>query len=188
MARVWIQGLAIAIAGIVALALNRVLDLGTISILFGLLIGGAVGISKDGSALGRTVGFLVGVIAGVAYYGIRLLVLNDSFVGQVVMLLLVIAVLTLICALTSGWIPLMSGLLGAGLSIGALEGVYQNDTTLFLSVAPTNVGASLLPAALGLLAGVLVGNYRRSHDDPSPPAEPSPTPEQPTVSLTKSEG
>ncbi len=188
MARVWIQGLAIAIAGIVALALNRVLDLGTISILFGLLIGGAVGISKDGSALGRTVGFLVGVIAGVAYYGIRLLVLNDSFVGQVVMLLLVVAILTLICALTSGWIPLMSGLLGAGLSIGALEGVYQNDTTLFLSVAPTNVGASLLPAALGLLAGVLVGNYRRSHDDPSPPAEPSPTPEQPTVSLTKSEG
>ena len=188
MARVWIQGLVIAIAGIVALALNRVFDLGTISILFGLLVGGAVGISSDGSPLGRTIGFLVGVIAGVGYYGVRLLVLNDSFEGQVAMLLIVLAVLTVICALTSGWMPLLSALLGCALSIGALEGVYQNDVTLFLSLAPTNVGASFLPAALGLLAGVLVSNYRRSHDDPSPPAEPGPTPEQPTVSLTKSEG
>ena len=188
MAKVFVQGIAIVVAGVVALFLNRFLDLGTSSVVFGLLIGGAIGIARDGSALGRIGGFVLGIIAAFVFYGLRLLVFNDSFPGQILTLLILVALVAVVCGLTSGRMPLWSGMLGSALVVGAFEYSYENQIYYVQSLIVSNTTAALLPAALGILAGVLVGNFRRSSDDPPTSTQAPPTPEQPTVSLTKSEG
>ncbi|MAT60239.1 MAG: hypothetical protein CMH41_01050 [Micrococcales bacterium] len=188
MAKVFVQGIAVVVAGVVALFLNRFLDLGTSSVVFGLLIGGAIGIARDGSALGRIGGFVLGLIAGIVFYGLRLAVFNDSFPGQILTLLILVALVTIVCGLTAGRMPLWSSMLGSALIVGAFEYSYENEIYYAQSLIVSNTTSALLPAALGILAGVIVGNFGRSSEDPPSTAQPAPTPEQPTVSLTKSEG
>lgn len=158
MGKTFVQGLVLLVAGIVALALNQVLNLGLGSITFGLAIGGVLGLISfaDGGPVGRMGGFIIGLIVALVMYIVRVLVLNDSFSGQVATLVISLALLTVICALTGGRIPLWSTLLGAALVVGAYEPAFiaapQNVQTELIQYTTM----ALVPAALGFLAAIFV--------------------------------
>ena len=63
-----LQGLVIAIAGIVALALNQVLNLGLGAIAFGLAMGAVLGPVSDGGPVGRAGSFIVGMLIAMVLF------------------------------------------------------------------------------------------------------------------------
>lgn len=156
MGKVFLQGLALLIAGIVALILNHFLNLGLGSILFGMAIGGILGLVGDGGAIGKAVAFVVGIIVAMALYIVRVLFLNDSFAGHVVVLLIGLVLITVICALTFGRLPLWAALAGVALVTGAYETSFvaasQNVTTELFQYTTM----ALVPAAFAFLATIFV--------------------------------
>ena len=166
MGKVFIQGLALAIAGVVAIALNQLLDLGLGSIGFGLLVGGVLGLVSDGGPVGRIGGFVVGIIVALVVYIARVLFLNDSFSGQVAAMVITLGLLTLVCALTSGRLPLWSALLGTALVVGAYETSFLANPANVTSELFQYTTMALLPAALGFLVVVFVAD-KASGSEPS---------------------
>jgi hypothetical protein len=158
MGKVFVQGLVLAVAGIVALILNQLLNLGLGSIAFGMCVGGVLGLigQADGGPVGRAGGFVIGIVVALVFYIVRVLVLPASFGGQVVAIVLALALITIVCALTGGRIPLWSGLLGIALVVGSYETSFvaapQNVTTELFQYTTM----ALVPAALAFLAAVFV--------------------------------
>lgn len=158
MGKVFLQGLALLIAGLVALILNHFLNLGLGSIVFGLAIGGVLGLVGDGGAIGRAGAFVVGIIVALVQYIVRVLFLNDSFAGNVVVIIIGLALVTVVCALTSGRLPLWAALAGVALVTGAYETAFvdspQNVTTQLFQYTTM----ALVPAAFGFLATIFVSD------------------------------
>lgn len=158
MGNTFVQGLAVLIAGLVALVLNNFLNLGLGSIAFGLLIGAVLGLvsRENGGPVGRVGAFIIGIIVAMVVYIVRVLLLNPSFAGEVLALIVGLGLLTLICGLTSGRLPLWAALLGTALVVGAYETSFvdapQNVTSELFQYATM----ALVPAALGYLATVLL--------------------------------
>jgi hypothetical protein len=187
MGKVFIQGLALAIAGFVAIALNNLLDLGLGSIVFGLLVGGVLGLVSDGGPVGRIGGFLVGVLVALIMYLVRVLFLNDSFAGQVVGLLVSLAIVTVICALTAGRLPLWSALLGSALVVGAYETSFIDNPANVQSELLQYTTMALVPAALGFLAAIFVADKPEAPDGRQN-TDNNQEEQSSTVSLSKNEG
>lgn len=158
MGRVFIQGLVLIVAGFVCLLLNQVLNLGLGSIVFGLCIGAILGLVSDGGPVGRAGAFVVGIVVAIVTYLVRVLFLNDSLAGNVVLLLLTLGIITLVAGLTAGRLPLWAILAGAALVTGAYETSFvaasQNvQTELFQYTT-----MALVPAAIGFLAAIFVSD------------------------------
>lgn len=176
MVKVFLQGLAVLVAGLVALILNQLLNLGLGSILFGLAIGSILGLVADGGAIGRAGAFLVGIVVTLVLYVARVLFLNDSFAGNVVVLLVGLVLITLICALTGGRLPLWAALAGVALVTGAYETSFvaasQNVTTELFQY----MTMALVPAAFAFLATVFVADrvVPASSEGTAAPEEPRP--------------
>lgn len=160
MGKTFVQGLVILVGGIVAVALNQLLNLGLGSITFGLTIGGVLGLISlnDGGPVGRVGGFVVGLIVAMALFVISILFLNVTFVGQVLALIIGIGLITLICALTGGRLPLWSALLGAALVTGAYQFAFAANPAGLLTELPQYTTMALVPAAFGFLAAVFVAD------------------------------
>ena len=158
MGRVFLQGLVIAIAGIVALALNQVLNLGLGAIAFGLAMGAVLGLVSDGGPVGRVGSFIVGMLIAMVLFVMQALLLNDSFVGLVLQIVIGFGHITLICALTAGRLPLWAGLLGSALVTGSYATYFENAPQNLLTEMPQYVTASLVPCALAFLAAVFVAD------------------------------
>lgn len=158
MAKVFVQGGVLALAGIIALALSDVMGLNLGSIVFGLSLGGILGLISQGGPVGRTLAFLVGVVVAIVQYLIRVLFLNDSLMGNVALILLGLVIITVVCGLTSGKLPLWSALLGVALVTGAYETSFVDAPQNVQVELFTHTTMALVPAALGFLAMVFVGD------------------------------
>ena len=66
--------------------------------------------------------------------------------------------ITLICALTAGRLPLWAGLLGSALVTGSYATYFENAPQNLLTEMPQYVTASLVPCALAFLAAVFVAD------------------------------
>jgi hypothetical protein len=176
MGKVFLQGLALLIAGLVALILNHFLNLGLGSIVFGLAIGGILGLVGDGGAIGRAGAFVVGIIVALVQYIVRVLFLNDSFAGNVVVIIIGLLLVTVVCALTSGRLPLWAALAGVALVTGAYETAFvdspQNVTTQLFQYTTM----ALVPAAFGFLATIFFSDQivPASSERGTAPPEPRP--------------
>jgi hypothetical protein len=184
MGKVFIQGVALAIAGFVAIALNQLLNLGLGSIAFGLLIGGILGLVSDGGPVGRVGAFVVGIVVAMVIYIVRVLFLNDSFGGQVLAMLITLGLLTVICALTAGKLPLWAALAGTALVTGAYETAFVAAPQNVTSELHSHTTAALVPAAFGFLAAVLVQD-KAPGADRSAKGDNNATSNEASVSLTK---
>jgi hypothetical protein len=142
------------------------------SALLGAALGAALGLvpGRD-SSLGRAVGFFVGFLLGWGGYALRAGVLPDTGAGRAVAAFLVIAVLTGVCAATTGWVPLWCGLLGVAAIAGAYEYAFSIDPTAFTSQSLTAATTVLLAAAVGFLVGG-VGAAFFGADDEVPARQP----------------
>lgn len=158
MGKVFVQGLVILVGGIVVLALNEVLNLGLGAITFGIAMGGVLGLVSDGGPVGRVGAFVVGIVIAMALYIVTALFLNGSFLGSVVGLVIALGLITVICAVTGGRLPLWAGLLGSALVTGAYQLAFNNAPQNLLTEMPLNVTQALVPAAVGFLAAVFVAD------------------------------
>lgn len=163
MGKTFVQGLVILIAGIVALALNQLLNLGLGSITFGLAVGGVLGLVSDGGPVGRVGAFIVGMIVTMVLFVLSVLVLNTTFVGQVLTVVIGIGLITVICALTGGRLPLWAGLMGAILVAGAYSSAFAANPAGILTELPQYTTQALVPAALGFLGAVFVADKVSAH-------------------------
>jgi len=184
MGKVFLQGAALAIAGILSVLLDGWLNLGLGSVLFGLAVGGILAAVAEGGPVGRIGAFLIGVLAGMVVFVVRVLFLNDSSVGRIIAVLIALVVIVGLAGLTSNRLPLWAGLLGLALVTGGYEAVFVNAPQNVTSQMLEYTTMALVPAALAFLAVSLVGGFSKPEESGG-----SPTQEQsPTVSLSKSEG
>ncbi len=158
MGKTFIQGLVLLAAGIVALILNNLLNLGLGSITLGLAVGGILGLVSDGGPVGRVGSFVVGLVIAMVVYVVSILLLNTSFGGQVVGILIALGLVTLICGLTSGRLPLWAALAGIVLVAGAYGQAFADNPAGILTELPQYVTQALVPAALGFLATIFVAD------------------------------
>ncbi len=158
MGKTFVQGLVILAAGIVALLLNQLLNLGLGSITFGLAVGGVLGLVSDGGPVGRVGAFVVGMIVTMILFVLSILVLNTTFVGQVLTVVIGLGLITVICALTGGRLPLWAGLMGAVLVAGAYSTAFAANPAGILTELPQYTTQALVPCALGFLAAVFVAD------------------------------
>lgn len=158
MGKVFLQGAVLLVAGIVVLAINQVLNLGLGSITFGLAVGGVLGLVSDGGPVGRIGSFLVGVVVALVHYLVQVLFLNGSFAGLVVTLVIAFGLITVICALTSGRLPLWAALLGVALVVGAYEAAFVDSPQDITTQLFQYTTMALVPAAIGFLAVIFVAD------------------------------
>lgn len=143
MGKTFIAGLLLVAAGIVAIVLDGAFGLGLGSVLLGVAVGGALGLSRDGSPLGRLGAFLVGFLVAIVGYLLRILVLNESALGQILYIAIVVMIVTTVCAVTKNKLPLWAGALG----IAAVVGAYE----LQFVASPQNIQADIFAAAAKVL-------------------------------------
>ncbi len=158
MGKTFVQGLVIIVAGIVALILNQLLNLGLGSITFGLAVGAILGLVSDGGPVGRIGAFVVGIIVAMILFVLSVLLLNTSFAGQVITILIGIGLITIICGLTAGRLPLWAALLGSVLVAGAYSQAFAANPAGILTELPQYTTQALVPAVLGLLATIFVSD------------------------------
>ena len=175
MGRTFAAGLLVVAAAVVAIVLSGVLGLGLGSVLFGVAVGGALALAPNATAAGRAGAFVVGFLICAVGYVVRALFLNDSTLGQIIYVALVVLAVTAVCAVIPGnALPLWAGLLG----IAALTGAYEAAYT----AAPQDLNPEiiqygskvLLPASLAFLAALFVIPIRGGSEPEAVGPPPSP--------------
>jgi hypothetical protein len=126
----------------------------------GIALGAVIGLVPDSSLAGRMLGFGAGFIAAWLGYALRAGVLPDIAMGRAIAAVIVIGIVTLLAAGTSGWVPLWSGLIGAGALVGAYETTFAALPTSFVDDSTAAATSVLLAAALGLLITSTVMTFR----------------------------
>lgn len=157
MRRGLIVGLVLAVFAALIIGLGELLgmDLQHVALLGGAL-GGVLGLVPHQPPLGKLGGFLLGFVAAWIGFALRAAVLPDSASGRAVAAFLVVAVIGVVCALSSGYLPLWSGLVGAAAIVGAYEETYTNAPSQFLAESPAAGTTVLFAVALGYFAASLL--------------------------------
>jgi hypothetical protein len=157
MRRTLSAGLLLIAAAIVTIVLGSWLEAPIDSVFFGLTIGGILAlVNDDSSTIGRLGGFAVGLVVTMAGYIIRILALNESLMGQILFVVIVLALIAAICSLTRGRMPLWSGLVGAALVAGSYEASFQAAPQDITTSLFSTVSTALVPMAIAFMAGILL--------------------------------
>lgn len=153
-----ISGLLLAVFGALTVVLGGALglDLDHVALL-GTALGAVIGLVPDRSAVGRVIGFLLGVVVAWVSFALRAAVLPDSASGRAVATFVAVVACLVICAAALRRIPLWSTLVGMAAVVGAYESVYTNAPAEFLRESPVALTTVVLAAAMGYLAASLVG-------------------------------
>jgi hypothetical protein len=142
--KTFLAGGLVLVAIIVLLLFDGLLGLGLGTVFLGVAIGGALGLANDPSTLlGRLGAFVVGFLLAMINYPLRALLLPDNIAGRFVQAIIVVGLLTVVCALTKNRLPLWAGLLGIAAVVGSYEAMF--------TAAPQNVLSELLPATSKVL-------------------------------------
>ena len=167
MNRTFAAGLLLIAATIVTIVLGSWLEAPIDSVFFGLTIGGILALVNDGSStLGRLGGFAVGLIVTMAGYIIRILALNESLMGQILFAIIILVLITVICGVTGGRLPLWSGLVGAAIVTGSYEASFLDAPQEITTYLFSTVSTALVPMAIAFMAGILLrADLKRSGDD-----------------------
>jgi hypothetical protein len=178
MKRTLLTGALLAVAGALAVYVGAWLNLGLRSSLYGAALGAVLGLVTDRSVLGRLGAFLGGVVIAWIGYAVRAQFLPDSNSGQVIAVLVVVALITGMVLLSFGRLPMWAGLLGAAALIGAYEELYSAAPYNFISESVVAVSGLLVPVGFGFLVGVVSSALGGEEDEfepsPAPLATPSP--------------
>src|SRR3954454_107356 len=180
MVRSLVTGLCLAVFAAVIIALSSLLGLDLEHVaLLGAALGGVLGLVPHRPGWGKVAGFLAGFLLAWLGFALRAAVLPDSSAGRAVAAFVVVALVAVVAAVSSGRLPLWSGLLGAASIVGAYESVYTSAPSQFLSESPAAATTVLLAVGLGYLATNLLAaqsdpweapaRHRRSADSGDAP-------------------
>lgn len=143
-----------AVIGAVVLVLAALVAAGggTIGIttVWPVLLGVAVGLASAPATLGRIAAYVVGALASWAAMALGAALLPQSGVADAIALLVGLAIVVVIAAVTADQVPLWAGLVGYAAFAGLYEPVFAANPTLFLSESPVALMTVLLAGALGM--------------------------------------
>jgi hypothetical protein len=147
MARTAIIGAVVALLAALLAVGGSVLGITT---LWPVLLAVAVGLAAGHVTLGRVIAYVVGAGTSWVTAAIGAGVLPQTALSDVIVVILGIAILTVIAALTADRVPLWAGLAGYAAFAALYEPLYAANPTLFLSESPVALVTVLLAGALGI--------------------------------------
>jgi hypothetical protein len=148
-----------AVAVLAGVLVNHGAALGadfTKTALLGVAAGAALGLVPHSSAAGRAGGFAVGFLAAWLGYALRAGFLPDIPLGRALAAVVVVSLITAVAVATMDRLPLWSGLVGAGLLIGAYETTYVATPSAFTGESSVAANGVLFAAAFGFVVTTAV--------------------------------
>jgi hypothetical protein len=156
MRKTLLVGAVLALATVLVVVLNDLLDLELDSVvLFGIAMGAVVALVPDGSLIERGAGFAAGVVVALGAYFFRAGLMPDSTSGQAVEVAVVVLVCTLFAVVSHGHVALWSTLLGAAAMTGAYEYTYNAAPPEVVSTSVSTVTSLFITVAVGFVVAAV---------------------------------
>jgi hypothetical protein len=181
-----LSGAVLTVASILVIVLSSTLGLDVESVaLMGAGSGAVVALVPTRSPQDRLIGFLVGFAASWLGYLVRAGFLPDTTAGHAIAVAVVVAICTVVAALSRDRLPLWTLLLGAAVLAGSYETTYIEAPSQVLRTSTSSSTSVLLAVAFGFFAAALVaprvpGPDGSAAEPVDPPATPSAeTPDEP---------
>jgi hypothetical protein len=146
MARTAIIGAVVALLAALLAVTGSALGITTI---WPVLLAVAVGLAAGYVTLGRIGAYVLGAVVSWGMAAMGAAVLPQTGIADAIVVIVAIAILTVIAALTVDLVPLWAGLAGYAAFAGLYEPIYAANPTLFLSESPVALITVLLAGALG---------------------------------------
>jgi hypothetical protein len=175
-----VAGAVLTVGSILLIMLSSGLGLEVETVaLMGAGAGAAVALIPHRTPMLRLGGFLVGFALSWLGYLVRAGFLPDTVSGHAVAVGLVVALCSVVAAVSRDRIPLWSTLFGAAVLAGSYETAYIEAPSQVLSTSLSNSTSVLLAVAFGFFAAALVApqvpdapeNAERTEADPAPSTE-----------------
>jgi hypothetical protein len=126
-----------------------------ITTLWPVLLAAAVALAAGPAVASRTGAFALGAIMGIVAMGIRAGFLPDVPTSAAIIVVLAIAILTAIAALSQGLLPLWASLAGYAAFVGYYTPTYSDSPTTFVADAPVALVTVLLAAGIGAIVAIV---------------------------------
>jgi hypothetical protein len=173
-----LSGAVLTIGSILLIILSSSLGLDVETVaLMGAGSGAVVALIPHRSPMLRLGGFVAGFVLSWVGYLARAGFLPDTATGHAVAVGLVVALCSIVAAVSRDRIPLWSTLLGAAVLAGSYETAYIEAPSQVLSTSMSTSTSVLLAVALGFFAGALVApqtpDEPRHVDNVQPDPDPS---------------
>ncbi len=175
-----LSGAVLTIGSIVLIILSSSLGLDVeTDALMGAGSGAVVALIPHRSPMLRLGGFLAGFVLSWFGYLVRAGFLPDTATGHALAVALVVALCTVVAAVSRDRIPLWSTLLGAAVLAGSYETTYIEAPSQVLSTSMSTSTSVLLAVAFGFFAAALVApqvpdeprDVEHTRPDPDPSTE-----------------
>lgn len=171
-----LSGAVLTVASILVIVLSSSLGLDVESVaLMGAGSGAVIALVPGRSPLLRLVGFLVGFALSWVGYLVRAGFLPDTAAGHAIAVAVVVALCTVVAALSRDRLPLWTLLLGAAVLAGSYETTYIEAPSQVLRTSASSSTSVLLAFAFGFFAAALVapsGTPREEVAADGAPADP----------------
>jgi hypothetical protein len=175
-----LSGAVLTVGSILLVVLSATLGLGIESVaLMGAGCGAVVALVPGRSPMDRLLGFLVGFAISWLGYLVRAGLLPDTTAGHAIAVAVVVAICSVIAALSRERLPLWTLLLGAAVLAGSYETTYIEAPSQVLRTSTSSSTGVLLAVALGFFAAALVAPRPSGSDGTD--AERSDAPHQPST-------
>lgn len=175
MKRIFVIGGLLSVFTFLAVVLGAWAQRGLDNVLFATGCGALLGLYQQKSPGMRIGAFFLGFIVGWLGYVLRAAFLPDSYVAEGIAAFIGIAIVTIVCGLTRGKLPLWGAILGLIAITGAYNSTFTAAPYDFVSSSLATTGALLAAAGIGMLAVVLgqliVGPDTESDDEATVPPE-----------------
>jgi hypothetical protein len=169
-----LSGAVLTVASILVIVLSSTLGLDVESVaLMGAGSGAVVALVPTRSPQDRLIGFLIGFAASWVGYLVRAGFLPDTTVGHAIAVAVVVAICTIVAALSRDRLPLWTLLLGAAVLAGSYETTYIEAPSQVLRTSTSSSTSVLLAVAFGFFAAALVAPRETGPDgSAAPPLDP----------------
>jgi hypothetical protein len=152
-----LSGAVLTVGSILLVVLSASLGLGIESVaLMGAGSGAVVALVPGRSPLDRLIGFVVGFAVSWLGYLLRAGFLPDTTAGHAIAVAAVVAICSVVAALSRERLPLWTLLLGAAVLAGSYETTYIEAPSQVLRTSTSTSTSVLLAVALGFFAAALV--------------------------------
>lgn len=126
-----------------------------VATLWPVLLAAGVALVAGPAVASRIASFVIGAVLGLVAMGVQAGLLPQVAASAAIVVVLTVAVLTLIAALSQGLLPLWASLAGYAAFVGFYTPTFNENPTAFLSTAPPALLTVLIAAGVGAVVAIV---------------------------------
>jgi hypothetical protein len=126
-----------------------------ITTLWPVLLAAGVALVAGPAVASRLGSFAMGAILGFGAMAVQAALLPQVAASQAIIVVVAIAIMTVVAAVSMGLLPLWASLLGYAAFVGYYTPTYTESPTLFATEAPVALLTVLVAAGVGAIVGIL---------------------------------